>query len=90
MAILPTDPSRYNLDSVTLLIKNATEILILMAGTTAAIFIVIGAFNYLTAFGSEEKAEEGKKTLTWAIIGLVLVIVSQLLVGTLLNFLTGK
>ena len=97
MAILPlTDPTTWTIKTFFdtsaghgSLLGNVLEVLTVTAGTVAAIFIVIGAFQYLTAYGSEEKSEAGKKTLTWAIIGLVVVILAKVLIGTLWHFLSG-
>ena len=95
MALLPPGPlngghSAYTADDIKTLLINVGGILLVAAGTVAAIFIVLGAFQYLTAYGSEEKAENGKKTLTWAIIGLVFVILARLLLGEIWTFLSGS
>lgn len=83
-------PQDYRLSDVMVLISNIRILLLDAAGILAAIFIIIGAFQYLTAFGEESKAEEGKKTLTWAIIGLVVIILAQVAVGELWQFFSGS
>ena len=40
----------------------------------AVIMIIIGGYQYLTAYGDEEKRQRGTRTLTYAIIGLVLAL----------------
>jgi len=45
-----------------------------LAGGLAVLFIIIGGLQYMTAAGSEERVKTAKRTLTYAIIGLVLVI----------------
>ncbi len=100
MAILPTtgpsaDPTTWTIQTFFNtndggILHNVLVVLTDTAGTVAAIFIVIGAFQYLTAYGSEEKSEAGKKTLTWAIIGLVVIILARVLLGTLWRFLTTE
>lgn len=80
--LLPAgDPWTWTMSTIGILILNATNILLALAGVVAAIFIVLGAFNYLMAYGDETKAEKGKKTLTWAIVGLVFIIVGRLVLG---------
>lgn len=83
------NPQDYTLQSVSDLIHNATTIALDVAGMVATVYILIGAFNYLTAFGSEEKAAAGKTTITWAIAGLVLIILAQLVVFEIFNFVTA-
>ncbi len=43
------------------------------------IMLVIGAFNYLTSFGNAEKVKKAQGTIKFAIIGLVLFMMSYLI-----------
>ena len=91
MGFLPSgDPAEWKLEHVGGLIHNLTILALDLAGIVATIFIVIGAFNYLTAFGNEERATAGKNTLTWAIIGLVVIIVSQVILGAIWQLFSGS
>lgn len=38
----------------------------------SVIFVIIGGYMYLTAYGDEEKRQRGTRTLTYAIIGLII------------------
>jgi len=46
------------------------------AGLAVFIMFLIGGFKYLTAGGEPEKAAEAQKTLTYAIFGLALIVIS--------------
>ena len=50
------------------------------AGLLAVFFIIFGGFQYITARGDEEQVKSSKKTLTNAIIGLVIIILSYVIV----------
>lgn len=56
-----------------------------IVGGLAVLFIVYGGFLYITSGGNKEKTELAKKTLTYAIMGLVLTV----LAGLILEVLTG-
>jgi len=56
-------------------------------GIIAVAFIIYGGFRYITSAGNEEVAESGKKTLTNAIIGLIIVIFSYTIVTVIINTL---
>lgn len=56
------------------------NILLGFVGFLAILFIIIGGYQYIASGANEEMAETGKKTLTNAIIGLVIVIVSYTIV----------
>lgn len=43
----------------------------------AILFILIGAFQFMTAGGNEERIKKGKKTLLWAIIGLIIILLAS-------------
>lgn len=65
------------------------DILLPLAGTVALMFIIIGGYQYITSSGDEEVAAQGKKTLTNAVLGLVIVIFSYVIVVVVINAL-GK
>lgn len=88
MQILPNaNPEDWSLEHVDELIRNIERLALSLAGGVAVIFILIGAFWYLTAFGNEEKAQKGKTTLMWAIIGLVVIILAQVIISEVKNLL---
>ncbi len=60
-----------------------------IVGLVSIVFIIYGGFQYITSAGNEEQAESGKKTLTNAIIGLVIVILSYTIVTIVSNALVG-
>lgn len=51
-----------------------------ITGITAVIFIMIGGYQMYFSFGNEEMIKTGKSTLVWAVIGLVVVILSAAIV----------
>lgn len=83
------DPGAWGTNEIRELIGNIINMLLVVGGAVAVVFIILGAISYLTAFGDETKAEQGKKTLTWALIGLALIIVSRLIVGTIWGWAGG-
>jgi hypothetical protein len=61
-----------------------------LVGLLAMAFIILGGFQYITARGDEERSSAGKKTLTNAIIGLVIVILSYTMIAVVINALFGR
>jgi len=60
-----------------------------VVGILSVIFIIWGGYGYIMAGGSEEKIEEAKKTITYAIIGLVLSIGAYILINTVIRAIGG-
>lgn len=51
------------------------------AELVAFFYILYASFLYITSFGDDSKAESGKKTLIWSIIGLAVVISANILLS---------
>lgn len=69
-------------------IQRATRIGFGLAGALAILFIVIGGYQYMTSSGDDKKAESGKKTIKWAIIGLGLVLFAYAIVTVVVRLAT--
>jgi len=65
------------------------SLMLTIAGAIAVVFVIIGGFMYVTSAGNEEQAEKGRKTLTNAIIGVVIVILAYVIVNVTVNFVSG-
>jgi len=68
------------------LIKAVIEIITVIVGVVAVIMIIIGGLKYVTAGGDANKVASAKTTLIYAIIGLIIVALSQ----TIVHFVLGK
>lgn len=64
------------------LILSVIRILIGLLMAVTVLFIILGGYQFVTSAGNEEQAKRGRRTLTYAIIGLVVVILSYVIVNT--------
>jgi hypothetical protein len=72
-------------------VQRATRIGFGLAGALTILFIVIGGYQYMTSSGDDKKAESGKKTIKWAVMGLGLVLFSYAIVTVVTRLTTtGK
>lgn len=55
----------------------------------AVLFIIIGGIQILTAYGSDEKISSAKKTITYAIVGLLIAILSYAIVTIISSIQIG-
>ena len=69
--------------------KSAITSVAIIGGFLAFIAIIIGGFKYITARGDPKAVAGAQATLTWAIIGLVLIIGAWLVLLFIANF-TGQ
>lgn len=71
--LLPNLPTNFN-D----IIRGAVVLALAIAGLIFFAMLLVGGFRYLTAGGDEKAAQEARKTLTNAGIGLVIIVASFL------------
>lgn len=67
------------------IIKEVINILTIIVGVIAVIMIIIGGLQYITSGGSSEKVSKAKNTILYAIIGLIIVALAQVIVRFVLN-----
>lgn len=66
-------------------IRNIVNLFSSIIGIIAVIMIMVGGFRYITAGGEAGKISGAKTTITYAIVGLVIVALAQSLVRFVLN-----
>ena len=72
-------------DTANNLAKTIINILSIVVGIVAVIMIIIGGFRYITSGGKQETVTAAKNTILYAVIGLVIVALAQLIVHFILN-----
>ena len=70
---------------LTTLIRTIVQILSVVAGAIAIVMIIISGFKYITSGGEASKVAAAKNALVFAIIGLIIVALSQLMVRFVLS-----
>ena len=68
--------------------ENVVKYALGFAGIALFILLIVGGFKYITSGGDPKAVEGAKKTLTSAVIGLVLILVSYLILVLITN-ITG-
>lgn len=75
-----------HLRNIPCFIKFFTQTLISIAGSLAVIFIMIGGYRYV--IGRDEDKDAAKKTITYAIIGLVISLLAWVITDLVLQVAT--
>ncbi len=71
-------------------IATVIELLLKFSAVVAVLFLMIGGFWYLTSAGNEEQSEKGRKTITSAAIGLVVILMAYAIVRITANLLISN
>lgn len=75
-------PSGQNLEAK---ISKAINIFSVIVGIVAVVMIIYGGFRYVTSGGKQESVTNAKNTLLYAIVGLIIVALSQAIVHFVLK-----
>jgi len=74
--------SEGKVNNIVTLIINIFSVIV---GIIAVIMIIVGGFRYITSGGNDQNVASAKNTILYAIIGLVIVALAQLIVKYVLN-----
>lgn len=69
--------------------KNVVNIFSYIVGAISVIMIIYGGFRYITSGGSSDGVSAAKSTLIYAIIGLIIVALAQIIVQFVLGQSAG-
>jgi uncharacterized membrane protein len=67
------------------IVKTVIDIFSMIVGVVAVIMIIIGGFKYITSMGDSTSTASAKNTILYAVIGLVIVAMSQVIVRFVLG-----
>ena len=70
-------------------VKTVINVLSVVVGIVAVIMIIVGGFRYITSGGNDASVTSAKNTILYAIIGLVVVALAQVIVRFTLSKLTN-
>jgi hypothetical protein len=79
------DPGPAATTSLNGTIRNLIKVLSIAVGIVAVVMIMIGGFRYVTSGGKQESVASAKNTIMYAIIGLVIVALAQIVVQFVLK-----
>ena len=74
------------LSRIVMLVIDVVNLLITAAMTIAVAMIIYAGFKMATAGGDDNRFKEGKQSLTYAIIGLVVMLGVGIIIRTIANF----
>jgi Na+-driven multidrug efflux pump len=86
---LPDDPLGREDAGVLDIAYDAINLAILLAALVCVVILIVAGYSYITAAGDEQKIEKAGKTLTYAIVGLVICFISVILVQFVLREILG-
>lgn len=66
---------------------NVVNALLLFAGAVAVLFLIIGGFRYVVSTGNPDQVDAAKRTILYAVLGLIIIFIAFVLVGLVQSYL---
>lgn len=66
-------------------VTKATDVIAVIAGIAAVIFLVLGGLKYVTSGGAPDQISRAKESIIYALVGLVLIILARAIIGFVLT-----
>jgi hypothetical protein len=82
----PKGDSPATLQDLEVSFGRVVEVMLGLAGIALFIMLIVGGFKFITAGGDPKAIEGAKKTLTYAIGGIVLIVLSFLILRFISTF----
>lgn len=76
------------LDCVPIIFQNLISAALIFAGAVTVAFIIISGLKLMGSGGDQKKVADAKGTLTWAIVGLIVILLAFAIVN-FISVLTG-
>lgn len=68
------------------LLANVLSVVLRLLGIAGFVMIVYAAFNLLMSAGNSQKVEESKKTITFAVIGIIVALSAFIIINLIASF----
>jgi Type IV secretion system pilin len=82
----PNDPGAAKFSSFEFIFERILGLLIPFAGIVIFVMLLVGGLGFLTSGGNPEKTAKASQTITWSIIGLLLLIGAWLILRFIETF----
>ena len=65
----------------------AVDLILYISGGVAVLMLVIGGIRYITSLGNQERMDESKKTIQYALTGLIAIILAYAAVTNIISLI---
>ncbi len=76
------DNSVYGPDGI---LSKGADVVTIVVGIAAVIVIIIGGFQFITGVGDPAKISEGRNAIVYALIGLAVAVMAQVVIKFVIN-----
>ena len=85
---LAEDTDVATLQCIPIVLKNVVNAALIFSGTIALILVILSGIKFITSKGDQKQVDTAKRTLTYAILGLIIILLSFFIIQ-FVSFVTG-
>jgi uncharacterized membrane protein len=90
LAQLQTECGSVEMGELMNFINRLRNLLVALGAILAAVMVAAGGMNIITSEGETEKMEKGRRQLLYAVVGLIIIIISYALALVVKNIMCGQ
>ncbi|PIY94312.1 MAG: hypothetical protein CO135_00315 [Candidatus Levybacteria bacterium CG_4_9_14_3_um_filter_35_16] len=76
------------LQCIPIVLKNVVNAALIFSGSIALILVILSGIKFITSKGDQKQVDTAKRTLTYAILGLIIILLSFFIIQ-FVSFVTG-
>lgn len=76
------------LQCIPIVLKNVVNAALIFSGTIALILVILSGIKFITSKGDQKQVDTAKRTLTYAILGLIIILLSFFIIQ-FVSYVTG-
>lgn len=80
-------PETAATQTLILFVGNIVSQILVFSGALTIVFIIIAGAKYVFAYGNDDRLGQAKRGITWAVVGLILIILSYSIVRGVIKLL---
>lgn len=86
VCVSKTDPDVATIQGFQCLIANVLSIFLTTLGLVGFVMLIVGAMRWMLSGGSSQNVDKAKKTMTYALVGLIVALLSFIILRLLAQF----
>ncbi len=87
--VTPAFAATADISQIQNFIQSIIQVLVGLAGLTAAVFFIVGGFGYITSSGNPEHLDKSKKTIIYSGVGLTISLGAMVISNIVSQLATG-
>jgi len=87
-SVFAQEDNPKQIDELFGVLDNILKYIFPLAGLICVVFVIVGGYMWMSAAGDPSRVKAAQNTLTWAIIGLIVVLLAVAVIEVIIRFVS--